>query len=105
MSPLDFVAVWTGGGDADRARQPRFLTPIAGVFFSLSSHDSPAISLSPPPAAAEEAYCVRAARSIQTKGAACDSGNTNYRGDTDSTINLDCSGLKNKVSCGGGGVF
>jgi len=40
---------------------------------------------------------VTQARAIQTKGGACDSGNTNYRGDTDSTVNLSCPDLVKKV--------
>lgn len=54
---------------------------------------------SPPslPLAAQEPYCITQARAVQTKGGACDSGNTNYRGDTDSTINLGCPALVKKI--------
>lgn len=64
-------------------------------FPSRPAHTAPPFFSRPAPG--EEAYCVKQARSIQTKGAACDVGNTNYRGDTDSTINLSCPDLKKKV--------
>jgi len=65
------------------------------------SHLALTITTLPFPLAAQEPYCITQARAVQTKGGACDSGNTNYRGDTDSTINLGCPALVKKVRNGG----
>jgi len=77
---------------------PRAAASVSALSRPLLTRLAPSRRNPPsPPPAAQEPFCVTQARAIQTKGGACDSGNTNYRGDTDSTVNLSCPDLVKKV--------